>query len=87
MYIPNYPEDSILSRHFEAAVELKRQMWLQTPPSDSVLRRHAMILNSHPTSRSNVARKRVPAAPAGPRKAPEEKGFMAWLFGLFTRKS
>jgi hypothetical protein len=87
MYIPNYPEDSVLSRHFEATVELKRQILLQTPPSDSVLRRHAMSPSSHPTTRSVTGKNRahVPPASAASRQAPEEKGFMAWLFGLFGR--
>jgi hypothetical protein len=40
MYIKNYPEDSVLRRHFESAAALKSQAWLQHPPSDSVLRRH-----------------------------------------------
>jgi hypothetical protein len=91
MYIPNFPEDSVLSRHFEAAAEIRRQMWQQIPPSDSVLRRHAMSPESHTTARSAPA----PVAASGARRAAtapvrdatEEKGFIAWLFGLFTRKA
>lgn len=94
MYTPNFPEDSVLSRHFEAAAEMQRQMWLQIPPSDSVLRRHAMSPESHPATRSasvGASGARRPAAAsssAAPRRdAAEEKGFIAWLFGLFTRKA
>ena len=42
MYIPQFPEDSVLSRHLASAAEMQRLTWLQAPPSDSVLRRHAM---------------------------------------------
>lgn len=40
MYIPNYPEDSVLRRHYEAAAALRRQTRLRAPPTDSVLLRH-----------------------------------------------
>jgi hypothetical protein len=40
MYIPNYPEDSVLRRHYEAAAEIRRQARLSAPPTDSVLLRH-----------------------------------------------
>ena len=40
MYIRNYPEDSVLRRHFESAAAMRRSEWLQKPPTDSVLRRH-----------------------------------------------
>ena len=40
MYIPNYPEDSVLRRHYEAAAALRRQARLSAPPTDSVLLRH-----------------------------------------------
>lgn len=87
MYIPNCPEDSVLSRHFEAAVEMKRQMWLQMPPSDSVLRRHAMSVGSHPTSRAAApAPARATRAATTPTRAaaPVKKGFIAWLRDLFA---
>jgi hypothetical protein len=40
MYIRNYPEDSVLHRHYESAAAMARSEWLQQPPTDSVLRRH-----------------------------------------------
>ena len=40
MYIPNYPEDSTLRRHYESAAAFRRRARLAQPPSDSVLRRH-----------------------------------------------
>lgn len=90
MTILNFPEDSILKRHFEATVEMKRQQWLQQPPTDSVLRRHAMSPDNHTTSRSNAtAAKRTSPKPSTTAAAPtaqranEEKGFFARLLALF----
>ncbi|MEJ2591770.1 MAG: hypothetical protein P8178_10280 [Candidatus Thiodiazotropha sp.] len=94
MYIPQFPEDSVLSRHLASAAEMQRLTWLQAPPSDSVLRRHAMSPASHPATPSAPARAAAPrraaagsgaAAPAP--GAAEEKGFVAWLLGLFGHKA
>ncbi len=83
MYIPNCPEDSILRRHFEAAVEMNRQMWLQKPPSDSVLRRHAMSLSMHRSSAPKTAP--VSRATTPPLKtASGGKGLIGWLRSLFA---
>ncbi len=90
MTILNFPEDSILKRHFEANVEMKRQQWLQQPPTDSVLRRHAMSPDSHATTRSNAAAaKRTSPKPSTtasaptPQKTNAEKGFFARILALF----
>ena len=40
MYIPNYPEDSTLRRHYVSAAAIRLQEFLAMPPSDSTLRRH-----------------------------------------------
>jgi hypothetical protein len=89
MYIPQFPEDSVLSRHLASAAEMQRLTWLQAPPSDSVLRRHAISPASHPTTPSAPARAAAPrrAAAAPAPGATEEKGFVAWLLGLFGRKA
>jgi hypothetical protein len=83
MYIPNCPEDSILRRHFEAAVEMNRQMWLQMPPSDSVLRRHAMSMSMHSSSAPKTAPVSHAATPP-PKAASSGKGLIGWLRGLFA---
>jgi len=75
MYLAKQPEDSILRRHFEANVEMKRQMWLRKPPSDSTLRRHAMSAAS------------VPADTPTRRAAADKKGLFPWLFGRFIRRT
>jgi hypothetical protein len=90
MSLPTYPEDSVLKRHFDANVEMKRQMWLQSPPTDSILYRHATSLGNNPVTRSAGAPRRAApsaaAASASVRTAPpvksESKGFFAWLSGL-----
>ncbi len=93
MNLPNYPEDSVLKRHFDASVEIKRQMWLQLPPTDSVLNRHAVHQGGRPGS-SAAPRRAAPApavAPASARPVPqarsEPKGFFAWLSGLFSSRA
>lgn len=96
MYMRHIPEDSVLSRHFEGAVEMQRQIWLQKPPSDSILRRHAMSPGSHPTygastatdTRPSPAAQRASSSAAPVRQtAAEEKGFFARLFGLFSHRA
>jgi len=94
MTILKFPEDSILKRHFDANVELKRQLWLQMPPSDSILRRHAMSLSSHQTYRASKtagsvtssASNRTSTAPVQ-QAAPKAQGFFARLFSLFAPKT
>ena len=90
MYIPNYPEDSTLRRHFEAAAELRRQERLQRSPTDSVLRRHFEQLHgmtaesppaTQPRHRSTPGLGRVPTGRAGP--PPTRGGFVGWLSRLF----
>jgi hypothetical protein len=78
-----HPEDSILKRHFDATVEMKRQMWLQIPPTDSILHRHAMSMSNLPTVRpsARVSRDTLPSS-ANP-SAEDKKGLFSWLFSLF----
>jgi hypothetical protein len=89
MHAPSFPEDSILKRHFESTVEMKRQKWLQTPPSDSILNRHAMSQQNQAapaaTSRSEQVRESAPVVSIGSSTRIEEepKGFLARFFGLF----
>lgn len=64
MYIPNYPEDSVLRRHYEAAAALRRQTRLSAPPTDSVLLRHHQ---QRELLRNNVSN---PADARGPEPAP-----------------
>jgi hypothetical protein len=88
----NFPEDSILKRHFDATVEMKRQIWLQNPPTDSILHRHAMGISNHPavwastevkshsaTRSVNIQASSVSASSA----AEEKKGFLSRLFDIF----
>ncbi|MEJ2453564.1 MAG: hypothetical protein P8103_05345 [Candidatus Thiodiazotropha sp.] len=86
-----YPEDSILSRHFESTVELNRQRWLQSPPSDSILRRHAMSQSNQADMRSEspTASRQATAAsspsPAAVRNATtDNRGFFSKLIGYLT---
>lgn len=92
MYHTKHPEDSILKRHFDATVEMKRQMWLQTLPTDSILRRHAMSLSSNPSVRpGSAARNNAASSPARSSSATtqtrqvneDKKGFLSWFFDLF----
>ncbi|MET0069210.1 MAG: hypothetical protein ABW096_04170 [Candidatus Thiodiazotropha sp.] len=96
MNLTTFPEDSVLKRHFEATVEMKRQTWLQRPPSDSILNRHASSMDIQSLSRSAGSAKRArptassaasSSAPRAPRTETEEKGFFAWLMGLFSSKA
>lgn len=89
----NFPEDSILKRHFDATIEMKRQIWLQHPPTDSILHRHAMSMSNHPAVwastevKSNITTRPVgrSAASSGPVSAAikEKKGFLSRLFAIF----
>jgi len=83
MYIPNYPEDSTLRRHFESAAAFRRQAWLTQPPTDSVLRRHheqlrqiAASASRSPTPQQQTAR---PAA-----QPDDGGGLFGWLKRLFS---
>jgi hypothetical protein len=87
-----FPEDSILKRHFDATVEMKRQVWMQTPPTDSILHRHAMSVSNHPdiwasnkvkksTAATHTISKSVSRASAGAVSV-EKKGFFSWLFSI-----
>lgn len=94
MNVVKYPEDSVLRRHFDAIVEMKRQHWLQMTPSDSILRRHTMSPGSHPTYRSSKTASGVtsPTSNSAPatrarQMATQETGFFARLFSLFSRKT
>jgi hypothetical protein len=93
MYIPNYPEDSTLRRHFESAAELRRQERLKHPPTDSVLRRHYEQLHglsaaaaesrrtAHPRHRAAPTLGKAPTGRAAP--PPTRGGFVGWLSRLF----
>jgi hypothetical protein len=92
MTISKQPEDSILKRHFDATVEMKRQMWLQNPPTDSILHRHAMSMSNHPAlrpgSRADAGRStgsvnRLASAAASRQINEDNKGFFSRLLGLF----
>jgi hypothetical protein len=88
MYIPNFPEDSVLRRHFDSTVSSKRDIWLQSPPSDSILRRHAAGNGINGATRpSRVRRHSTHVASASSSiSSGESKGFFARLIGLFTGK-
>ncbi len=88
MYIPNFPEDSVLRRHFDSTVNSKRDIWLQSPPSDSILRRHANSNGSNGTNRPSRVRTRSThmASASGSISSGESKGFIARLIDLFTGK-
>jgi hypothetical protein len=88
----NFPEDSILKRHFDATVEMKRQMWLQNPPTDSILHRHAMSMSNHPAVWASTEAKdhsvtrpiNKPASSVSASMAVEEKkGFLSRFFDIF----
>ncbi|PVV09189.1 MAG: hypothetical protein B6D77_10555 [gamma proteobacterium symbiont of Ctena orbiculata] len=83
MYHTQHPEDSILKRHFDATVEMKRQMWLQTPPTDSILHRHAMSLSNHPSVRPGTAARNNAATTRARQVNEDKKGFLSWFFDLF----
>jgi hypothetical protein len=92
MTITKHPKDSILKRHFDATVEMKRQIWLQNPPTDSILHRHAMSVSHHPAVRPNIrivrdtptsSVNRSASATASRQVNEKKKGLFSWLFGLF----
>lgn len=71
MYIANYPEDSTLRRHRDAAAAFAREQFLAQPPTDSILRRH--YDQQHSTQASPAAAAASPTATAavtGERSAP-----------------
>jgi hypothetical protein len=88
MHVQSFPEDSILKRHFESTVEMKRQRWLEIPPSDSILNRHIMSQQnqsataSSPVSAAKQSASVVSIAPKT-NDVEEPKGFLARFFGLF----
>jgi hypothetical protein len=91
MYIPNCPEDSVLKRHFNTAVNLNRTSWLLSPPSDSMLRRHAGIGENgyvRASNRAATVRSHVPhSPPASSRRGREKRGFFARLMDLISGKA
>ncbi|MCP4287169.1 MAG: hypothetical protein GY792_22440 [Gammaproteobacteria bacterium] len=84
MYTANFPEDSVLSRHFESTAELKRQLWLQIPPSDSVLRRHYDSMNNPVESPPVSSPTAIPQTATVSTAPSEGKDFFTWLRGLFS---
>ncbi|MCU7847507.1 MAG: hypothetical protein KZQ89_05780 [Candidatus Thiodiazotropha sp. (ex Lucinoma kastoroae)] len=91
MTISTFPEDSVLKRHVESDNELKRQIWLQTPPTDSVLRRHHITSLKYHSSMAHVAtpsavnpsRKPIPAQVTAHTRV-QAKGLFGWLRNLFN---
>ena len=87
MYIPKYPEDSTLRRHFESAAGFRREVRLSQPPTDSVLRRHYEQLQrigaGAATSVSSAPELPRHASPPGP-AAESEGGLFGWLKRLFS---
>jgi hypothetical protein len=79
MSIRNYPEDSVLRRHFESAAAIRRGDWLAQPPTDSVLRRHheqlrqAASAGTATVARPAVSRTPSPTASARPEPPPERQ--------------
>lgn len=85
-----FPEDSILKRHFDSTVEMKRQRWLQLPPTDSILYRHASSKSAKPSRARTSTKQTVLASNKSTRshavaQQPESKGFLARFFSLFSR--
>ena len=90
MHAASFPEDSTLKRHFESTVEMKRQRWLQIPPSDSILRRHILSQRNQSASTSDhatVAKRSASVVSIGSSTRVEEKpkGFLARFFSLFSK--
>ena len=94
MHVRNYPEDSVLRRHYEGAAALKRQSWLQRPPEDSVLRRHRAQLVREGSQIGGPSAATAGGAEMRPKPAPSESsmppqaeaqatGFFGWLGRLF----
>jgi hypothetical protein len=90
MFIRNYPEDSILRRHWEASAELKRRIWRQKPPEDSILKRHQVQLaqmgkpsDGPPMADLSDEQKRPdhthPRAPTSQQSSAQKKGLFGWL--------
>lgn len=92
-----FPEDSILKRHFESTVEMKRQRWLQLPPTDSILYRHTTMSiksQSKPASTNamNSNREKPHISQTSTLHQPvqvksTEKGFLAKFLSLFSRNA
>jgi hypothetical protein len=90
MYIANYPEDSVLRRHCEAAAALDLQDWLARGPTDAVLLRHWNQLRSAaaaatPSPTGTRTAGGAQAAAPGVSRPAERGGFFAWLGALFRR--
>jgi hypothetical protein len=96
MRTPSFPEDSVLRRHVESAAAMKRQAWLDIPPTDAVLRRHyaqihqpAAVAISPPKLESRPApsaTQKTPdptALPSQVPRQPQPTGFFGWLGKLF----
>jgi len=94
MYIPDYPEDSTLRRHFESAAEFLRQERLKEPPTDSVLRRHyaqlhgateAAVASAQPASSRHRTTPTLGEATLTGQTAPAptRRGLIGWLIRLF----
>jgi hypothetical protein len=94
MYIPNYPEDSTLRRHYESAAAFKREAWLSEPPADSVLKRHYEQLHGISTTESTSSKpssqsqSQSQSQSAESNQVPPEPasggGFFGWLKRLFS---
>ncbi len=95
MHHPNFPQDSVLSRHFDSTVAMQREIWLTSVPSDSTLRRHnttPAVPSAAPSSRQprhQPARPtaiRYPAEAATAEGSAQGGGLFGWLSGLFGRR-
>ena len=83
MYIPNFPEDSTLRRHFESAAAIRREARLAEPPTDSVLRRHYEQLREMASPPSPApARQQQSTRPAAQSDA--GGGIFGWIKRLFS---
>lgn len=90
MYIPNYPEDSTLRRHYASAAAFRSQARLAEPPTDSMLRRHYEQLRGAASAAPAGADPVAGASPVPQRQSAEAAagsvpggGFFGWLKGLF----
>jgi hypothetical protein len=86
----NFPEDSMLKRHFDSTVEMKRQRWLQLPPTDSILYRHASSKRTKPSRAQTSAKRTASTSNTSTRlhagqQQPESQGFFAKFFSFFNR--
>ncbi|MES9941477.1 MAG: hypothetical protein ABW104_15280 [Candidatus Thiodiazotropha sp. 6PLUC2] len=92
-----FPEDSTLKRHFESTVEMKRQRWLQLPPTDSILYRHTTMsgknrskstsINTSTTTAVKSSAANASPMPQSVENIPPERGFLAKFFSLFSRSA